>query len=404
MANFDLMRQLAKPTGGKIIMLVMDGVGGMPMEDGGMTALEAATTPNMDRLAREGTLGAHFPIARGITPGSGPAHLSLFGYDPLAKPVGRGVFSALGVGLDFGEGDVAARGNFVTVDGDGLITDRRAGRIGEDISAPLVAKLDQIKIDGVGVDVRVVKEYRFVTVLRGEGLNGSLADTDPQVTGKAPLPATALVPEAQKTAEIFQQFIDQAQAILKDESPANMISMRGFGEDPGLPKYADIYKLKAACCAVYPMYRGVARLVGMDVLDTGKNPSPAEQIQVVADNWDDYDFFFIHIKPTDSKGEDGNFEGKSAVIDRVDQALPTLLNLNPDVMIVTGDHSTPAKMKSHSWHPVPTMIWAPETHLQDQSTRYGERQAARGGLGHFHGTELMQLAMAHAKRLAKYGA
>lgn len=403
MANLNLIKQLATASGGKIILLVMDGLGGMPMTPDGLTELETANTPNMDRLAREGCLGGSHPISRGITPGSGPAHLSLFGYDPVAIPVGRGVLSALGAGIPIKAADVAARGNFCTVDADGLITDRRAGRISNEAAAPLVEKLRTIQIPGVNLEVRLEQEYRFVLVISGEGLNGNLADTDPQVTGKAPYPAAALVPEAEKTAAIVRQWVDAAADILKNDAPANMVTLRGFGQPPDLPTFQDIYHLKAACVAVYPMYKGVARLAGMDVLPTG-NFTPGQEFQVVADHWNEYDFFFIHIKYTDSRGEDGNFPAKAAVIEQVDEALPILLNLNPDVLIITGDHSTPARLRAHSWHPVPTLLWAPATHLPDTCQSFGERETQRGGLGQFPASDLMPLAMAHALRLNKYGA
>ena len=403
MANFDLMKQLATDKGGKIILLIMDGLGGLPMEPGGKTELEAAFTPNMDRLAQEGCLGGSHPITRGVTPGSGPAHLSLFGYDPVAIPVGRGVLSALGAGIPIKAADVAARGNFCTVDADGLITDRRAGRISNEAAAPLVEKLRAIQIPGIKLEVRLEQEYRFVLMLSGEGLHGGVADTDPQVTGKAPYPATALVPEAEKTAEIVRQWVDAAAVILKDDSPANMVTLRGFGQPPDLPTFQEVYKLKAACVAVYPMYKGVSSLAGMDVLPTGSF-TPAQEFQVVADHWNEYDFFFIHIKYTDSRGEDGNFPAKAAVIEQVDAALPILLGLNPDVLIITGDHSTPAKLRSHSWHPVPTLLWAPATHMPDACQSFGERETHRGGLGQFPANELMPMAMGHALRLNNYGA
>lgn len=404
MANFALMKQLAKPTGGKIILLILDGLGDMPMEPGGKTTLEAANTPHMDRLAQEGTLGGIHPVARGVTPGSGPAHLGLFGYDPVTTPVGRGVLSALGVGLDLQPQDVAARGNFCTVDANGLITDRRAGRIGGDVARPLIAKLNTIEIPGVETEVELVKEYRFVLKLRGEGLSGALADTDPQATGKAPLPVTALDDSAESTAPIVQAWLDKAAEVLKDDAPANMLTLRGFGQDPLLPQFTDVFNIKSACVAVYPMYKGVSRLVGMDIIQTPTAMTATEEFQLVADNWDDYDFFFVHIKQTDSRGEDGNFDAKKAVIETVDAALPTLLDLNPDVMVITGDHSTPAKLRAHSWHPVPTLLWAPATHLTDGATHFGERAAMLGGLGQFASAELLPQTLGHALRLRKFGA
>ena len=404
MADFNLMRQLTKTEGGKIILLVLDGLGGLPKGEHSQTSLEYAKTPNMDRLATEGCLGLSHPIARGVTPGSGPAHLALFGYDPVGTPVGRGVLSALGIGFDLRPEDVAARGNFCTVDDDGNIIDRRAGRISSEVALPLVKKLNEIVIPGAETFVKQVKEYRFMLTLRAEGLDGAIEDTDPQVTGKPPLPPRALDPAAEYTATLVQAWIDEAKKVLKDEHPANMVTLRGFGQDPNLPKFKDVYKLRAACVAVYPMYKGVSRLVGMDILETSPDFTPSDEFKVVAENWDDYDFFFVHIKPPDSRGEDGDFEAKAAVIEGVDQVLSELLNLEPDVLIISGDHSTPARLRNHSWHPVPTLLWAPASHLPDSTVLFGEREAQRGGLGHFMAHDLMPIALAHALRLEKFGA
>ena len=404
MADFELMRLLKKNHGGKILLLLLDGLGGLPSEGYSQTSLEFASTQNMDQLTSEGCIGLSHPIGRGITPGSGPAHLALFGYDPVRTPVGRGVFSALGVGFHLERGDVAARGNFCTVDSDGLITDRRAGRIASEESLPLVERLKTIKVAGIESFVQLVKDYRFMLVLRGSNLKGRLEDTDPQMTGKAPLSVNATEQDSERTAGIIQDWVDQAGNLLKDEEKANMVTLRGFGQDPQLPQFSEVYGLKAACVAVYPMYKGVSKLVGMEILNTGSDFTPLQEFEVVADHWTDYDFFFVHIKETDSRGEDGDFLGKAAVIESVDRALPRLLELEPDVLIITGDHSTPARLKSHSWHPVPTLLWSPNSHLPDNSESFGEREAQRGGLGHFPASELMPLAMAHAQRLEKYGA
>lgn len=404
MANFDLMRRLTINEGGKIILLVMDGLGGLPMNPGGPTELEAANTPNMDKLAKEGSLGLSIPVARGVSPGSGPAHLGLFGYDPLVYDIGRGVLEAIGIGLEVGDGDVAVRGNFCTIDDNGLITDRRAGRIPTEEGAKRVELLKNIPLDGVTYDIRIGEDYRFAMVLHGEGLSDDIDDTDPQQTGVPTLPAKARSPEAERTAVLVNQWLDEARKRLKDAAPANMCTLRGFAKDPNLPKYADVYKLKSACVAVYPMYKGVARLVGMNIIETHHDDSIQKEFDTVASIWNDYDFVFCHVKPTDSRGEDGNFDAKVAVIEAVDAALPTLLGLNPDVLIITGDHSTPAKLRSHSWHPVPTLLWAPETHMSDRATAYGEREAMTGALGQFPAADLMPLALAHAKRFVKYGA
>jgi 2,3-bisphosphoglycerate-independent phosphoglycerate mutase len=402
MANFDLMRTLAQPSDRRIVLLVMDGLGGLPRQSDSKTELEAAHTPNLDRLARQGITGLSSPIGYGITPGSGPAHLALFGYDPLHYEIGRGVLEALGIGFDLQPHDVAARGNFCTVDQNGVITDRRAGRIPTEKCVELCALLDQIEIEEAETFVRPVKEYRFALVLRGLGLSPQLPDTDPQQVGLRPLPATAKVPEAQRTAELVNYWITQAKTLLADQHPANMVTLRGFAQDPALPKFQDVYKLTPTAVAVYPMYRGVARLVGMDVIPVEHPVS--NEFQTVADNWERYDFFFVHVKYTDSRGEDGDFEAKKAVIEEVDAALPILLDLQPDVLVVTGDHSTPSQLKSHSWHPVPTLFWAPGTVRPDAATAFGETECSRGGLGIFPATELLPLALAYAQRLAKYGA
>ncbi len=404
MANFDLMRRLTVNEGGKIIMLVMDGLGGLPMEQGGLTELEAANTPNMDHLAREGTSGLSIPVARGIAPGSGPAHLGLFGYDPLVYDIGRGVLEAIGIGLEVGDGAVAVRGNFCTVDADGKITDRRAGRIPTEEGAKRVEILQGIHIDGLNIKMRVGEDYRFAMVLSGDDLSDEIDDTDPQQTGVPTLPARAQTPAAERTAGLVNQWLAAAREALRDHAPANMCTLRGFAKDPNLPKYADVYKLKAACVAVYPMYKGVSRLVGMETIETHHDDSIQDEFNTVARVYDDYDFIFCHVKPTDSRGEDGKFDAKAAVIEAVDQALPTLIGLNPAVLIITGDHSTPAKLKAHSWHPVPTLLWAPATHLPDRAQVFGEREAMMGGLGQFPAADLMPLALGHALRLVKYGA
>lgn len=399
----EYLKPLIVSNNSKIILLVMDGLGGLPGEPGGKTELEAARTPNMDRLAAEGTLGRTIPIGAGITPGSGPAHLALFGYDPLAYDIGRGALSASGIGMDFKKGDIAARGNFCTLDLEGKITDRRAGRIASEDSFPLVERLNSIQIPGVTIEVRQEKEYRFVIVMHGEDLSPDLTDTDPQQTGVPPFPVHANSPQAERTAALFNQWLTEARTALSDQPKANAVTLRGFATYPGLAGYQEAYGLKAACVAVYPMYRGVSKLVGMDVIDF-EGEYPQDEFNTVRRIWDQYDFFFIHIKKTDSMGEDGNFAGKLQVIESVDQALPILEGLNPDVLIITGDHSTPSSMRTHSWHPVPFLLWANKNLLPDDQVVFGERACGRGGLGIFPALDTMPLALAHAGRLIKYGA
>jgi len=400
---FDYILPLLRPEKTKIVLLVMDGLGGLPVEPGGRTELEAAATPNMDQLAREGTLGQTNPIRPGITPGSGPAHLALFGYDPIVYEIGRGTLEAVGVGLEVKKGDVAARGNFCTLDADGKIIDRRAGRIPTPEALPVVEKLKKIQLPGVTSEVRHVKEYRFAVVLRGEGLSPEINDTDPQITGVPPLPARASAPAAEFTAGLFNQWIEQAQRVIKNEPKANGITLRGFATHPGLISFQEAYGLRAACVAVYPMYRGVSQLAGMDIVQFS-GETPEDEFNALASAWKDYDFFFVHIKKTDSKGEDGDFTGKAQFIETVDSALPRLLDLKPDVLIITGDHSTPARLKTHSWHPVPFLLWAPATARPDDQVQFGERSCARGGFGTISALDTLPLALAHALRMNKFGA
>jgi 2,3-bisphosphoglycerate-independent phosphoglycerate mutase len=396
-----LTRELFVKNDSKIVMLVADGLGGLPWEAGGKTELEAAKTPNLDALAAKSVQGASIPVAPGISPGSGPGHLGLFGYDPIKYLIGRGALEATGIGFELQPGDVAIRCNFCTLDAEGNISDRRAGRIATEESAPLAIKLRQVSIPGMEIFVEPVKEHRFVVVLRGEGLGGHVHDTDPQATGVPPLDPVAEDEVSKKTAEVAKQFLVQAREILKDEKKANFHTMRGFAAKPDLPSYEEVYGLKAAAIAVYPMYKGLARLVGMDIL--GQAQTLGEQMDVLKQNWNDYDFFFIHFKYTDSTGEDGNFDAKVKRTEEFDAIIPRVLELNPTVTIVTGDHSTPSFLSSHSWHPVPTLLHS-NCCRPDGLTSFGENTCIRGGLGHFEAKHLMTLALANAGRLGKYGA
>lgn len=402
--DFDLIKPLLNDgEGSKIVLLVMDGLGGLPMEEGGETELEAAKTPNMDALAKKSMMGLHQSIRTGITAGSGPAHLSLFGYDPIKYKVGRGVLSALGIDFDLQKNDVAARGNFCTVDADGRVTDRRAGRIPTEITERLCDLLNEkVEIPGVKVFLKPVKEYRFLLVIRGEGLSGNIQETDPQETGELPLPAKAMDKESEKAAGFVQEFVKQAEKILQDESPANMLLLRGFSQIPDWPMFPDAFGLKSVAIAMYPMYRGVAKLVGMD--SPPASASYDEEIDLLEKLWKDYDFFFVHIKKVDSYGEDGSFDKKVHEIEKVDALLPRILALDPSVLIITGDHSTPCAMKYHSWHPSPVLFHA-NTCRPDGVNKFGERACLQGGLGvRFPAYELLPLALAHAGRLDKYGA
>lgn len=401
MDTHELTRELHTKNDSKIVMLVADGLGGLPMQPGGKTELETANTPNLDELARRGVQGASIPVLPGISPGSGPGHLGLFGYDPLKYLIGRGALEATGIGFEIQPNDVAVRGNYCTLDADGNISDRRAGRIASEDSAPLAVRLREVKIPGIEVFVEPVKEHRFVAVFRGAGLGGHVKDTDPQATGVPPLAPVAADAASEKTAQVAAEFIAQARQILAPEKKANGLTLRGFSAKPALPTYEEVYGLRAAAIAVYPMYKGLARLVGMDIV--GKAQTLDEQMEVLKQNWDAYDFFFLHFKYTDSTGEDGNFPAKVQRIEEFDAAIPAVNALQPTVLIVTGDHSTPSYLQSHSWHPVPTLLVS-DCCRPDPCQQFSESECIRGGLGHFEAKHLMTLALANAGRLTKYGA
>jgi 2,3-bisphosphoglycerate-independent phosphoglycerate mutase len=396
-----LIRELREPNDSKIVLLVADGLGGLPLEPSGKTELESARTPNLDACCREAVCGLSLPVLPGITPGSGPGHLGLFGYDPLEYRIGRGILEALGINFQVGPRDVAVRGNFCSVDSSGVITDRRAGRPATERCVAMCRKLQQIKVPGVEVFVEPVREHRFVVVFRGDGLGDAVNDTDPQQTGHPPLEAKGADPASENTARVVNQFVAQAARVLQDDAPTNMVTLRGFARYPKIDTMQEIYGVRPVAIAVYPMYRGLARLVGMDVVDAGA--TLGDQMTTLERVWDKYDFFFMHYKYTDSTGEDGNFAAKVEMIERLDAELPKIRKLDPDVLIITGDHSTPSKLRSHSWHAVPTLLWA-RTCRPDAVVEFGESYCLRGGLGQFQAMYLMPLALAHAGRLGKYGA
>jgi 2,3-bisphosphoglycerate-independent phosphoglycerate mutase len=401
MIDFDQMKRISRRSPSKIVLVVMDGLGGLFHPRTGKTELEAARKPNLDRIARDALCGLIDTVSPGITPGSAPGHLGIFGYDPVEYEIGRGVLEALGIDLELKPNDIAARGNFCTVDDRGIITDRRAGRISTEKNAELCRLLGDMTIDGTEIRAAPGKEHRFVLILRGRDLSPELADSDPQQVGLAPKKIEARSKEAERTAEIANEFVSQARSRLKDQHPANMVLLRGFSRHPDIPTIPEIYKLKPAAIAAYPMYRGLARLVGMEVLSTGG--TIADEIETLRRRYGDYDFFFVHFKSTDARGEDGDFEGKVRAIEELDNALPGLLSLDPDVIIVTGDHSTPAALSAHSWHPVPFMLrskWC----RPDDVAEFSERACLAGGMGRFPAKEIMPLAMANALKLDKFGA
>ncbi len=399
--DLDLIRSLAIPGTTKIVLLSSDGLGGFPHPDTGRSELETARLPHLDALARRASCGLIRHVGPGITPGSGPGHLGLFGYDPLRYVVGRGVLEALGIDFDLRPGDVAARGNFCTVDREGRITDRRAGRIPTIRCVELVEQLRTIRLAGVEVLVEPVKEHRFVLVLRGPGLTGHLSETDPQAIGQRPLPVRALAPEAERTAGLVNAFIAEAGRRLADASPANMVLLRGFDQLPVLPRFPEVFGLRAAAIAAYPMYRGLARLVGMDAVKTGG--TFPEEVATLRAHWDAYDFFFLHYKDTDKAGEDGDFAAKVSALERLDAEIPGIEALRPDVLAITGDHATPAVLAAHSWHPVPVLL-AGRYATADAVERFTERACGAGSLGTFPSHHLMPLVMANALRFTKFGA
>lgn len=397
----EILKEVTVKTPSKIVLLVIDGVGGIPVE--GRTELEAAHRPNLDRLASEGICGLTDPVYPGITPGSGPGHLALFGYDPLRYEIGRGVLEALGIGMELAPGEVVARANFATLDQEGLVLDRRAGRIPTERNEELCRRLQREiqEVEGVRVEIRPGREHRFVVKFSGEGLDDRIADTDPQKEGLPPRPPSALAPEAERTAKAVEAFLQRAHQVLNGEEPANGVLMRGFSRLPDIPSMEELFKLTPACIASYPMYRGLAKLVGMEVLEVGE--TIAEEFAALKRHFQDFDFFYLHVKKTDSFGEDGNFSAKVQVIEEVDRHIPQLLELEPEVIVVTADHSTPSALKGHSWHPNPFLLRSPYER-RDDVDRFTEAACARGALGRFRAVEAMTMMLAAALKMKKFGA
>lgn len=400
MIDVEELRDCYTNTPSKMVLLVADGLGGLAHPETGKSELETARTPNLDALAQKSACGLTTPVLPGVAPGSGPGHLALFGYDPLKHQIGRGALEALGIEVELAPGDVAARGNFCTIDGGGMLTDRRAGRIPTDESAPICERLDRIEIPGVQVDVFSVQDYRFVLRLRGDGLSELVTETDPQVTGAKALDVKALKPEAQKTADIVNEFVKQASQLMSEEERANMLLLRGFAQMPMLPPMGDVYRLDPAAIAAYPMYRGLATVAGMKVIPTGKNF--ADEVDTLRANWDKHDFFFIHYKPADAAGENGDFDAKVQCLEELDPFIPEILALEPDVLMVAGDHATPAIMAAHSWHPVPFMLHSKLTQGQGVLT-FDEKACAQGAIGSIPATSVMVMGLSHAGKMTKYG-
>jgi 2,3-bisphosphoglycerate-independent phosphoglycerate mutase len=403
--RLELLSRLARPADTKIVLLVLDGIGDLVTAGQPRTALERATKPNLDALAARASLGRLVPVATGVTPGSGPGHLALFGYDPAApeNDIGRGVLEALGLGLEMGPADLAARGNFATAGPDGRLTDRRAGRIPTEECRRVCAKLAPALAAVDGGRVRVVpgEAHRFVLLATGPGLSPAIDDTDPQQLGVPPLAVHEKTPGAAATAALVGRAVAAIERAIADEPKANRVLLRGFSQLPHLPQMGDLYGLRLGAFAGYPLYRGVAAACGMTVVPCGKRIG--EILETVAQRWRDFDFFFLHVKQTDQAGEDGDLAAKAAVVEEVDAALPRLLELGPDVLAVTGDHSTPAPMRAHSFHPVPLLLASPLAFVDD-ARAFDERECLRGHLGTLPARDLMGLLLAHAGRLEKYGA
>ncbi|MYD50415.1 MAG: 2,3-bisphosphoglycerate-independent phosphoglycerate mutase [Dehalococcoidia bacterium] len=400
MIDFPYITEICSSTSSKIVMLVVDGLGGLPHPDTGKSELETAETPNLDRLAAESACGLTTPVAPGITPGSGPGHLALFGYDPVKYMIGRGALEAIGIGVELRKGEVATRGNFCTVDDSGLLVDRRAGRIPTSESTPLVEMLDGIEVPNVDISVYPVSDHRFVLVLSSDGLDERVRETDPQLVGVPPLEAEAVVPEAEKTAEIVRSFAKLAREVLRERSSANMMLLRGFSALPDIPDMGRTYSLNPACIAAYPMYRGLAHLVGMKVIPTGGTFD--HELDTLEKSFHEHDFFFLHYKPADAAGEDGDFEGKVETLERLDARIPRLLELDIDTLVVAGDHSTPSVMGSHSWHPVPLMVKS-SIYVGDGAGGFNERACASGSIGRIQAVNIMLIALANAGKLQKFG-
>lgn len=401
--DLNIMKTLSIKTDSKILLLVLDGVGGLPGSKTGKTELESAKKPNIDSLAKKGVLGLSHPIARGITPGSGPSHLALFGYDPLQYQIGRGVLEALGIGFHMTSKHLSARANFATMSRDGVVTDRRAGRIPTEKNIELTGKLQAAikSIEDVKVIIKNGKEHRFVVILEGEGLDDGLTETDPQKEGLKPHEAKPLRESAKKSADILNKLIVKINEVLKNEPRANTLLLRGIAKCPHIPSLSEVFKITPACIANYPMYKGLAKLVGMEILQAGDTIE--SEFDTLEANYNKYDFFYLHIKKTDSYGEDGNFENKVKIIEEVDRQIVRLKKIKFDCVVVTGDHSTPALLKGHSWHPNPFLLVS-EYGIPDEFDSFSEKNCKKGGLGQFFSVEAMPMMLGFARKLEKFGA
>ena len=401
MITFPYLSEIVRTNDSRVIMVVVDGLGGIPSPDTGLSELESAWTPNLDQLAQSSDCGLSTPVLPGITPGSGPGHLSLFGYDPIEYIIGRGALEAFGAGIVMKQGEIAARGNFCTVDNTGLITDRRAGRISTTECQRLCTMLSSITIPHISLQVVPGEGHRFTIVFKGENLSSDISSNDPQVTGIHPLTIVGLNKPSNPMIQVVNRFLDQARELLRNELQANMVLLRGFSSIPNIPSMANAYQLNPAAVAAYPMYRGLAQLIGMTVLSTGITFQ--QEIQTLVDNYLDHNFFFLHYKDADTAGEDGDFQGKVKALEEFDRLIPEVTALKPAVLAITGDHATPAVMKGHSWHPVPFLIHSKYA-IKGITPAFSEKSCKSGSIGVIPAQHLMLSILAHADKLTKFGA
>tara|TARA_Y100000588_G_scaffold98603_1_gene107149 strand:+ start:2912 stop:4117 length:1206 start_codon:yes stop_codon:yes gene_type:complete len=400
MIDLPHIQELIQPNESKIVFLVVDGLGGLPSTTTGLSELESANIPNLDNLAKISATGLTTPVSPWVTPGSGPGHLALFGYNPLKYTIGRGILEALGIGIEIGDRQVAIRGNLCTVDPNGIVTDRRAARIPSKQSGPLIKLLDKIDVPNITTSVLPVRDHRFVLLLQGDHLGENVTSNDPESEGLALVKSIALDMDSEKTAVAANIFIEQAGRVLSNSQSANMVLLRGFSKLPTLPSMSNVFKLNAAAIAAYPMYRGIAKLAGMKVLPTGESFS--HEVDTLESHFDNHDFFFIHYKPADAAGEDGDFEEKIKALEDLDKLIPRIMDLNADVLVVAGDHSTPSIMGSHSWHSVPLTIHSKLT-IGDGVPSFSEKSLSQGSIGRIDATDVMGLSLANAGKLRKFG-
>ena len=399
MLDIKNFQTLTRYTDSKILLLVIDGLGGLPHNQTSKTELESANIPNLDKLTQESTTGIATPIQPGITPGSGPGHMSLFGYNPIKYVIGRGVLEAIGSGIKLSKKDIAVRGNFCTIDNQGVITDRRAGRISDSDASKLIQSLSQIKVDGAHITIKHLKNHRFVLVLSGSDLNTDITPTDPLLNNLPINQASSNSPQSRKTATIINKFTQLSLDILKNETLANGIILRGFSQNLSVPKISDVYHINPIGISLYPAYRGIATMLGMKVTNQGVDFS--DLIKIVRNNFNDFNFFYLHYKDTDSAGEDGDFDKKVFSLEKLDTFIPELRSIGFDVFTITGDHSTPSILSSHSWHPVPILINS-NIPTSDESIHFTELECKNGDIGRIHATDIMPLTLAYAKKLIKF--